>query len=415
MTPVSSIKHTISAREIPSAVRRIVTKLEDNGYDSKIVGGCIRDLLLDRKPKDFDVVTEARPNQIKGLFPSSRIIGRRFKLVHVRSGKNTIEVSTYRRRTGRPSGKAIHRHLNLYGSVDEDYWTRDFTVNSLYYDCKAGEILDYVGGLNDIDQGVLRCIGKPRRRIVEDPCRILRAARFIAKLPLALDLELEEAIYENRNLISQLKPARLQNEMEKMFLTGSAVSTYQALHDLDLLQILFPQSTDNSPLALAAMQSTDFRFSENKPVKLGFLIAAIHWEQFRRLGRYDPSGRMSIDKAMESAECIIKRQRETLSMPLHIRDFVRDMWILQTQIERTRPKRVKQLLEHMRFRAAYDLLVLRASVGDADASMAQWWTDLQEMDEPQQDAAIVKKERRHRQKRNRQRDPVALPSAAVSN
>ncbi len=415
MTPISSIKHPISATQIPSEVRRIVTTLEDHGHDAKVVGGCIRDLLLDRKPKDFDVVTDARPNQVKKLFPNSRIIGRRFKLVHVWSGKNTIEVSTYRRRPRHAGSGSIHRQLNIYGSVDEDFSTRDFTVNSLYYDCNSEEILDYAGGLEDIERGILRCIGKAGQRVVEDPCRILRAARFIAKLPLELDVELQRSIHQKRDLIGRLKPARIQNELEKMFLTGSAVATYQVLHSLGLLQVLFPQSTDNSSLALAAMRSTDSRHAANKPIKLGFLIAAIHWHQFRQLGKYDPAGRMSIENAMKGAESIIGRQREILSMPQHIREFVRDAWILQTQIERTRPKRVKELLQHTRFRAAYDLLVLRASVGDADSSMAQWWTDLQAMDERQQDGEILKKERRHKRKRHRQRDPIAAPSAATSH
>lgn len=389
--------------------------LNDHGYDAKIVGGCIRDLLLDQKPKDFDVVTDAKPNQIKGLFPRSRIIGRRFKLVHVRSGRNITEVSTYRRSANHPGKSPNHRQLNLYGSVEEDFPTRDFTVNALYYDGKTKEIFDFVGGLKHIEQRVLQCIGNPRDRFAEDPCRILRAVRFAAKLPLVLDSELEQAINETHSLISHLKPARLHNELEKMFLFGNALSSYRALQARGLLRTLFPQSCDNDSLALAAMQSTDSRHREGKPIKLGFLIAAIHWEQFRKLGKYDAAGRMSIANAIESADNIIKRQREVLSMPKHIREFVQDIWILQTQIERRRPKRVRDLLTHARFRAAYDLLVLRASVGDADPGMAKWWTDLQEMDEQQQDAAIAEVNRRSKRKQSRQSGSVTAPSVATTH
>lgn len=389
--------------------------LDDHGHDAKVVGGCIRDLLLDQKPKDFDVVTDAKPNQVKELFPRSSIIGRRFKLVHVRSGRSLIEVSTFRKRTNHPGKSPNHRQLNLYGSVDEDFPTRDFTVNALYYDGKTKEIIDYVGGLKDIEQRVLRCIGKPRDRFAEDPCRILRAVRFAAKLPLVLDSELEQAISDNHSLISHLKPARLHNELEKMFLFGNALSTYQALQARGLLRSLFPQSADNNSLALAAMKSTDSRHGEGKPIKLGFLLAAIHWDQFRKLGKYDPGGRMSIANAIESADNIIKRQREVMSIPKHIREFIQDTWILQTQIERRRPKRVRDLLNHARFRAAYDLLVLRASVGDADPSMAKWWTDLQETDEQQQDAAIVKVSRRSKRKHSRASGSVTAPSVAVTH
>ena len=416
MNPQKNHKHLIAAREIPKAVRQIVSTLNYHGHDAKVVGGCIRDLLLGVQPKDFDVVTDAEPERVKDVLSGSRIIGRRFKLVHVRRGQNLIEVSTYRRRAKRKTtGRSKRQYLNLYGSIEDDFSMRDFTVNALYYDLQSKRVIDYVDGLQDIENRTLRCIGIPRERFVEDPCRILRAVRFLAKLPLKLEPTLEVAIRKQKGLIPNLKPARLHNELEKMFLAGNAVATYKKLASLNILEELFPGSEDDGKLATSAMLSTDTRVGEGKPVTLGFLIAAIHWNQFRHLGKYDSAGRMSISNALESANTIIKRQREVLNLPNYIRDFIRDTWTLQTQLERRRPKRISELLVHHRFRAAYDLLVLRAATGDADKNMAQWWTQIQEMDDQQRDAAILERESRPKRKRRRRKgssEPTSIPFSA---
>lgn len=406
------LKNLLSADRIPPDVRAIVTTLLEKGYDAKVVGGCIRDLLLDIQPKDFDVVTDATPHEVKSLFSHAFVIGRRFKLVHVQNQKEITEVSTYRKRAKR---RPSHRknHLNLYGSIDDDHFLRDFTINALYFDLETAEVLDYWGGLRDIKNGQLRCIGDPATRLAEDPCRILRAVRFVSKLPLELEPKLLKTIRKNAGAIRNLKPARLENELQKMFLNGAATNAYTKLGKLRLLEILFPSSGTHNPLALRAMQNSDERVADEKPVTLAFLLAAIHWEQFKTLGNYDSTGRMSISKSIAAAESILKRQREVLRVTKQMRDFVVETWTLQTRLERDRPTRVRELLLHNRFRAAYDLLVLRASIGEASSRMAQWWTDLQSMELEEQSIAIEEMKlapRRKRRKRKQSVELLATPS-----
>ena len=363
--------------------------------------------MLDTQPKDFDVVTDAKPNEVKSLFSHAFVIGRRFKLVHVQNRNEITEVSTYRRRSNR---KSSHRksHLNVYGSLNDDHYLRDFSINALYFDIESEEIIDYWGGLKDISNGQLRCIGDPSKRLSEDPCRILRAVRFASKLPLEIEPKLLKAIRKQASAISNLKPARLENELQKMFLSGSATNAYIKLGRLRLLEILFPSSGSQNPLALSAMQNSDERVANKKPVTLAFLLAALHWEQFKTLGNYDSTGRMSISKSVAVAESILRSQREVLRVTKQVRDFVVETWILQTRLERDRPTRIRELLAHNRFRAAYDLLVLRASLGEASSRMAQRWTDLQKMDLEEQTIAIENMKLTSRRKHRKHKQSVEL-------
>lgn len=406
-------KNLLSTDQIPSSIRNIVATLVDNGYDAKVVGGCIRDLLLDIQPKDFDVVTDAKPQEIKALFPRAFVIGRRFKLVHVQHGKEFTEVSTYRRLAKRKPSRSKNQ-LNLFGSINDDHHLRDFTINALYFDMESEEIIDYCGGLQDVQNRQLRCIGDPVRKLAEDPCRILRAVRFISKLPLKLESRLKKTMKKHASLLAHVKPARLENELQKMFLNGAAANAYGALERLGLLDILFPTVENDNSLALRAMRNTDERVANDKPVTLAFLLAAVHWDQFKTLGNYDPTGRMSIAKSITAAESILRRQREIVRVSKQARDFIVATWTMQTRLEREHPKRVRELLLHDRFRAAYDLLVLRESVGDASTRMAQWWTELQDMDEEKQSNAIEQmrpKQRRKRRKRKQAVEAVATTSS----
>lgn len=404
-------KNLLSSDQIPVAIRRIVATLTDNGYDAKVVGGCIRDLLMDIQPKDFDVVTDARPQEIKDLFPRAVVIGRRFKLVHVQHGQEFTEVSTYRRPAKRKSSRNRNR-LNSFGSIKDDHHLRDFTINALYFDLESEEIIDFWSGLEDINKCRLRCIGDPARRIADDPCRILRAVRFASKLPIKFEPRLQKALRKQAASVVSVQPARLENELRKMFLNGSAANAYHSLGRLGLLDILFPNLNEDNSLALGAMQNTDERVAGDKSVTLAFLLAAIHWHQFKTLGKYNPTGRMSISESLSVAESILRRQREILRISKQTRDFIVEAWILQTRLEREHPSRVRELLRNQRFRAAYDLLVLRASVGEASKHMAQWWTDLQNMDEEEQSEAIHEvrlKQRRNRRKRKQAVENVANP------
>lgn len=377
----------------------------ENGFDAKVVGGCIRDLLLDEQPKDFDVVTNAEPHEAKTLFRRAFVIGKRFKLVHVQHGNEITEVSTYRRLAKRKSPRRKNQ-LNLFGSIDDDHHLRDFTINALYFDVDSEEIIDYWGGLHDVQSRQLRCIGDPVRRITDDPCRILRAVRFISKLPLKLEPRLRKAMLKHANSLIHLKPARLENELQKMFLNGNATTAYRSLDRLGLLDILFPSVESDNSLALRAMENTDERVALEKNVTLAFLLASIHWNQFKTLGNYNPSGRMSISKSVAVADAILKRQGEIIRITRQARDFIVETWTLQTRLERERPKRISELLKHNRFRAAYDLLVLRATVGEANTRMAQWWTDLQNMDEEERSVAIQQINPKKRKKRRKRKQAV---------
>ena len=399
-------KNLVFARQIPPDIRAIIQTLRDHGHDAKIVGGCIRDLLLEEQPKDFDVVSDADPYRIRDLFPRARVIGRRFKIVHVQRGDEVTEVSTYRRRSKSSRPRASKNRFNLYGSIEKDVELRDFTVNALYFDVEREEVIDFVNGLEDI--------GDPRDRFLEDPCRILRAARFIAKLPLTLDSSLERAIHHHRDLIAHLKPARMRTELEKTFLTGDATASYETLRQLNLTSLLFPQAGDDDRLTLSALQNTDARVEVGKPVTLAFLLAAVHWSEFRRLGQYNAQGQMAMANATASANAIIGRQQKIVSMPRYMQEFVTDTWLLQTQLERQHPKRVSSLLKHVRFRAAYDLLMLRAEIGDADPDRAQWWTDLQEMDPIDRKEAIGQLKWHRRRKRGGKVSDESLATAQTS-
>lgn len=406
-------KNLLSPDQIPHPIRNIVATLVEHGYDAKVVGGCIRDLLLGIQPKDFDVVTDAKPHEIKALFSRAFVIGRRFKLVHVQHGREITEVSTFRRLAKRKSSRSKNQ-LNLFGSIEDDHYLRDFTINALYFDMESEEIIDYCGGLQDVYKRQLRCIGDPNRRFTEDPCRVLRAVRFISKLPLKLESRLRKSMRKHAESLKSVKPARLENELQKMFLNGAAASAYLNLERLDLLEILFPSVESDNSLALRAMQNTDERVADDKNVTLAFLLAAMHWDQFKTLGNYDPTGRMSIAKSIAAAESILKRQREILRVTKQARDFIVETWTLQTRLERERPTRVREVLSHNRFRAAYDLLVLRESVGEASTHMAQWWTDLQGMDEEEQSSAIQQMKPKLRSKRRKRKQAVEAIATTTS-
>ncbi len=377
-----------------------MSKLVDHGYDAKLVGGCIRDLLLGIEPEDFDIITSARPDQITKTIDRSRIIGRRFRLVHVQHGRDVVEVSTYRRRSKQRGSLS----LNRYGSIKTDSVTRDFTVNALYYDIEREEVLDYMNGLHDIRNGILRCIGKPMGRFAEDPCRMLRACRFASTLPLKLEPDIRKTIRKKGQLITEIKPGRLQNELEKMLLRGNSLENCRTLERLDLLNVLFPPLHDLDDLAIAALRNSDSRIAEGKPATLAFLIAAILWRHFRELTNPETKGSMTVEQRVAIANSIIREQNSVFRIPNQMRINIVDMWMLQARLEHPRPKTVRSLLERRFFRAAYDLLVLRAKVGDTDADHAQWWTSIQSMC-PEDRESTIRQLQPKRTRRRRRRRP----------
>ena len=386
----------------------VVEKLRAAGFDAYLVGGCVRDLLIGRTPKDFDVATEATPEEVRAVLARVRIVGRRFRIAHVRMRGEIIEVSTFRGGHDRPGGfaatstvdgvrdsasrsAAVRSQIaenglilrdNAYGAIDEDVFRRDFTVNALYYDPAANVVLDYCGGMADIEARTLRLIGEPAQRLREDPVRILRALRFAAKLSLTLHPRTEEAIAPAAELLAAVAPARLFDEFAKMFLHGHGQRAFDLLRKYALLQVLFQLPPSGEAIARIAVANTDQRVAEGKPVTPGFLLAAFLWHQYRdhaqrlcseRKRRHGPLA----EEREEAASAVLRAQQKTIAGPRRHGYFVRDVWALQPRFERRTPKNVAKLLAHRRFRAAYDFLLLRVQAGEAPAELGDWWTQAQ--------------------------------------
>ena len=402
----------IQSSQIPRGVKSIVRTLRKNGFDAKIVGGCIRDLLLGTKPKDFDVVTDARPEQIRNLFDDAKVIGRRFKLVHIKLNSRIHEVSTYRRPSKTPGTQA--KSLNRYGSIQTDFALRDFSVNAMYYDLESEMILDYTDGLNDLKRREISCIGPANEKLSQDPCRILRAIRFAAKLPLEMSDEIERSIQQTKSLISEITPRRLRDELQKLFLNGHAVNAFNLLSQHRLTHLLFPASGKDHRLALKGVENTDARVARNQSVTFGFLLAAIHWNQFSRRVTNAPNKDPSVAQSIKHANQIFTRQRQLVFIPGHMQQFVTDTWVLQAALERNPPKRVERLLERPRFRAGYDLLLLRSAIGDVDKKVAKWWTDLQQMSPKERQKTISALSVRPRKRRRRRRKSSSTPELRVT-
>ena len=379
----------------PNAVD-VVARLKGAGFQAWLVGGCVRDLLLGARPKDFDVATNATPEQVRGLFRRARLVGRRFKITHVRYGRDLIEVSTFRkapsgdaRLNGNAKANGLILRDNVYGTLREDAFRRDFTVNALYYDPHEERILDYVGGLEDLKRQRLRFIGDARQRLREDPVRLLRAIRFQAKLGFGLDAAVHDGPMVARLL--EIPGARLFDEFTKMFLGGYAANAWRLLEDTPIPDVLFPATPKGTRLVQLAMENTDRRIAIGRPVTPGFLLAVLLWEDFRARAKALSSGldaAKADDAAVLAAQAALADQRRIIAMPRRHSHFIQDVWHLQRNLRARRPKRVAKALHHPKFRAAYDFLVLCADAGLIDPAIGQWWTDIQEVGTEERDAMI---------------------------
>ena len=393
----------------------VVDALREAGFDAYLVGGCVRDLLLGRTPKDFDVATDATPEDVREALPRVRLVGRRFRIAHVRMRREVIEVSTFRRATDAGSpGRNGHRsahwseqgillHDNAYGTIEEDVLRRDFTVNALYYDPFDGCLLDYCNGLADVASQTLRTIGEPERRFREDPVRILRAMRFAAKLGLKLHAATEAAIAPTREMLAAVPPARLFDEFVKLFMQGHGERTLALLGEHRLVEMLFSLPPHGETMARLALASTDQRIAAGLPVTPGFLLAAFLWQEY--VHRQPTTDR-------EQAACAVLRSlQQTLSVPRRHSYFVRDVWRLQPRFEQRTQDNVAALLEHRRFRAAYDFLLLRTASGELPAELGEWWTDAQGVD-AEELARDLPAEPRRRRRRGRRGARTLSESAA---
>ncbi len=394
---------------ISDAALQVADALQAAGFDGYLVGGCVRDLLLNRRPKDFDITTNASPEQVRQLFRRARIIGRRFKIVHVRFGREIIEVATYRakpgsakaRRSGNPvkqfsdSGRVVDD--NVFGTIEQDARRRDFTINALYYDPNRELVVDFLGGVKDARKNTLRMIGDARERFTEDPVRILRTLRFRAKLELTLESGLEPAIADCLELIEDVPAARLFDEVLKMFHHGHARKSWDELCDHNLVEKLFPMSaavianaSDKSTedLIKIALENTDQRVGQGKPVIAAFLFAVLLWRPFRDEFPDKLHGAMPSDAVWEYGDKIFARQCRRVAVPRRVSGAVMEIWEMQSWLEQRRPKTVPRVLESRRFRAGYDFLMLRQRVGEVDKELVRWWTDIQESSPERQQQLI---------------------------
>ena len=471
---ISRSEHTISRSHISPNALRVLYKLRDAGFMAFLVGGCVRDLLIGLEPKDFDVATDALPEQVKKLFRNCRLVGRRFRLAHVFFGREIIEVATFRAASapsqgeeplpdadpedgeapelddpqleatqeafvvpdlgsGRMDESALKSEPasaartastyfvedgrtfatgdpetdtdvlaermfddtgrilrdNVYGTIDADVWRRDFTANSLYYNIADFSVWDYCGGVEDIAARKLKLIGDPETRFREDPVRMLRAARFEAKLGFTIDPPTADPIARLRELLGGVPPARLFDETLKLFLTGHGERSYEVLRRRGLLAVLLP-TVDRylsahpgslvEKLLIQGLKNTDGRVQADKPVTPTFLFALLLYGPIAGIIESTPPERWhELGTILDACDLAARQAQTNIAIPKRFSQGVREMFGLQPRLEHPRGRRALRVLEHPRFRAAYDLLLLRAEYGLASPEMAQWWTRIQEV------------------------------------
>ena len=383
---------SIDTSLISNGAVNVVATLMEAGFEAYVVGGCVRDLILNKTPKDFDVATSATPVEVKALFPKSRIVGRRFQINHVRFGREVVEVATFRGPGGDDteySEEGVILNDNTYGTLAEDVVRRDFTINALYCNPLTGEVLDDVDGQKDIGTGRIRSIGDPSSRFREDPVRILRAIRFKSKLGFDIDPNAEQAIAELRPLLGDIPPARLFEEVLKLFMSGHAVATFDALIEYDLVVQLFPvleEFVDREgaiQLIRLALDSTDQRMAQEKSVTPAFIFAAILWYPYIFLRQQmESEGIPRTEASQDAAAMTIADQQPFISIPKRVSIPARETWHLQSRLSNTKGKRASAVFGHRRFRAAYDFLVLRAEAGEDVQELADFWTEYQTTHEP---------------------------------
>lgn len=384
-------QHIISRQQINHHALKVLYRLQEAGFDAFLVGGGVRDLLLGMPPKDFDVVTNARPQEVRKLFRNSLLIGRRFRLVHVRFGLDVIEVATYR---GVATDDAEQQHSeagmllrdNVYGSQYEDAWRRDFTVNALYYNIADFSVLDYVEGMTDIKAKQIKMIGDANKRYHEDPVRILRAIRLAAKLNFTIEKNTEIPIFELGGLLQNVSPSRLFDEIIKVFHSGAANVAFDRLRHYGLFAILFPQVeaflTEEDNLVHVFLEKTfrsmDARFADDLSLNPAFIFAALLWWPLQKmLSTLESEGMKRFQALNLAMDEVVRKQVKLLKIPRRFVVMMREIWLLQFSLPRHHGKRVYRCFHHPRFRAAYDFLVLRAEAGEPVEEVAQWWGEFQ--------------------------------------
>ena len=418
-------QHGIGREAISQGSRKVCEVLHGHGYQAYVVGGAVRDLLLGLRPKDFDVATDAYPEEVHKAFRRSRLIGKRFRLVHVMFGEETVEVSTFRART--PAETDEHGRVlrdNIYGTREDDAIRRDFTINALYYDPASETLLDYHNGLRDLQRKSVRIIGDARARYREDPLRMLRAVRFAAKAGFTIDERTRKPIRELAHLLGNVPPSRVYEEMQKLLLSGHAATGLrelrsEALHHglLPLLDVIFEQPMGERFVTLA-LEQTDSRVRSGKSVSPAFLFAALLWhEVLAAWKKAQQRGQKPIPALYEAMDTVLDIQTDKLAIPRRLTAVMKEIWALQPRFEQRSGRRPFGLLAHERFRAGFDFLVLRSGSGEAPEELAQWWEKFQQAGEAERQAMLMAplpgEQRRRRRRRRRGKKPSSAPPDAA--
>jgi len=419
-------KHGLARARLSPAAAKVCAVLREAGFSAYVVGGAVRDLLLGIEPKDFDVATDARPEQVRPLFRRAIVIGRRFRLVHVMLGPETVEVSTFRSADADTSEKDEHGRVlrdNVFGTQEGDARRRDFTVNALYYDPASEEVVDFHGGLADLRKRVLRVIGDPVTRYREDPVRMLRAVRLGAKLGLTLDAATREPIREMAPLMERVPPARLFDEMLKLLLSGHASACLRQLREvglhkglLPLLDVILEQPLGERFVTLALAQ-TDERVLAERPVSPAFLFAALLWHEVLAAWKARQArGERSIPALETAMDEVLDTQCAKLAITRRLTATMREIWAMQPRFESRSGNRAYRVLEAPRFRMAYDFLALRAASGEVPAELEAWWRAFQGADADSRKAMLLPdtgpRKRRRRRRKKRPADAASAPETA---
>jgi len=414
--------HEVAHGQISYGAKRVTDGLQAAGYQAYVVGGAVRDLLLKRVPKDFDVATNATPEEVRRVFRRSRIIGRRFRLVHVMFGEEVVEVSTFRRMVEAVDAQTDeHGRLlrdNEFGDQEQDAARRDFTANALFYDPATQEIIDYHSGYDDTRELVLRMIGDPKVRYREDPVRMLRAVRLSAKLAIRLDAATAAPINKMKGLLDNVPEARLLDEVLKMLLSGHSFECIQQLRKMDLHHGLLPlldvilEQPLGEKFVMLALRNTDERISQDKPVSPAFLFAALLWHEVlaawqqlvKRGERPVPAMHLAMDE-------VLAKQKAKLAIPHRHDAVMKEIWLMQHRFEQRAGQRPFRLLEQPRFRAGFDFLLLRCASGEADPELGLWWDEFQDAGSERR-AEMLQPAAPGDRKKRRRRKPRKKPEAS---
>lgn len=437
-TVIPASEHGISKDDISEQALKVLYRLDSAGYQAYLVGGCVRDLILGLHPKDFDVVTDATPEQIKGLFRNCRLIGRRFRLAHIVFGREIIEVATFRGHHQSGEDKACEKkgkqnvegqilRDNVFGSIEEDAERRDFTVNAMYFNISDHTVLDFADGMGAIENKTLKLIGDPEQRYREDPVRMLRAVRFAAKLEMQISRASSEAIHHLSGLLANIPPARLFEEVLKLLVSGNGVATYELLQEYRLFEQLFPQlgfiasarGGREEKFIKQVLTNTDNRINTGQRVTPAFLYASMLWYPLE-----EHSQKLILESGLNHHDAfniamneVLHRQIQRIMIPKRFSTGIKEIWQLQHRLAKRFGRRAYQMLEHPRFRAAYDFLLLRGQIEGGDLlELADWWTEFQQASADQRKTMLntLREEsgapRRPRRRRNKRKPSAKPPS-----